>query len=94
MRANSLLVGLLFSATMLSCSDDKSKDDSTDLIEDDDVERLARINEFSAKSLSDATVPNSDLDWLEIKNISDESLVLTGYYLTDDPTQLTKWNCS
>ena len=73
----------------LSCSDDGSNRDGDG--GSPDVEILARINEFSAKSSSDTAVPNSDLDWLEIKNTSNAPLKLEGYYLTDDPTLLTKW---
>ena len=30
-------------------------------------------------------------DWIEIKNLTDETVSLDGWYLTDDPDNLTKW---
>lgn len=30
-------------------------------------------------------------DWIELKNLTDEAVSLDGWYLTDDPDNLTKW---
>ncbi len=50
------------------------------------------INEFLASN--DTIVPDQDGefdDWVELYNNSDEDISLNGYYLSDDPTDLTKW---
>ena len=52
-----------------------------------------RINEFlanpNASSLQDEDGETSD--WIELHNPDGGSISLNGYYLTDDPDQLTKW---
>lgn len=52
-----------------------------------------RINEFlanpNASSLTDEDGETSD--WVEIHNPATSSINLGGYYLTDDPANLTKW---
>ena len=50
------------------------------------------INEFMASN--DTTVADQDGDfddWIELYNNSAEPISLTGYYLTDDGTDLTQW---
>lgn len=50
------------------------------------------INEFMASN--DAAVADQDGeydDWVELFNNSTESISLEGYYLSDDPEDLTKW---
>ncbi len=50
------------------------------------------ISEFQA--INQSTLEDSDrefTDWLELHNASADSVNLTGWYLTDDPTDLTKW---
>lgn len=50
------------------------------------------ISEFSADS--DGTFPDEDgdsSDWIEIYNPSASTAILTDYYLSDDPGNLTKW---
>ena len=52
-----------------------------------------RINEFlanpNASSLKDEDGETSD--WVELYNPAGGSVSLSGWYLTDDPTHLTKW---
>ena len=51
-----------------------------------------QINEFMA--INNTTLMDEDLDypdWLEIKNTSSNSVDLSGWYLTDDAADLTKW---
>jgi len=52
-----------------------------------------RINEFlanpNASSLTDEDGDTSD--WIELHNPDGGSVNLNGYYLTDDPSDLTKW---
>lgn len=50
------------------------------------------ISEFSADS--DGSFPDEDgdsSDWIELYNPSASTAILTDYYLTDDPGDLTKW---
>ena len=50
------------------------------------------INEFLASN--DTIVPDQDGeydDWVELYNNSGEDISLTGYFLSDDPTNPTKW---
>jgi len=50
------------------------------------------INEFLASN--DTIVPDQDGeydDWVELYNNSAEPISLNGYYLSDDPTEPTKW---
>ena len=50
------------------------------------------ITEFMAdnkESVEDADGDTSD--WIEISNVNRENGSLEGYYLTDDPLNLTKW---
>ena len=50
------------------------------------------VSEFMASNQSalvdsDGQTP----DWIELHNRGDEAIDLTGWYLTDDPTELDKW---
>ncbi len=56
------------------------------------------ISEFMASNSTDPGDPDGLLDqdgdssdWLEIHNLSDIPVSLNGWYLTDDPDELTKW---
>lgn len=50
------------------------------------------INELSATGSEDFLDSDGDSsDWIELKNQGADSLSLEGFYLTDDPTNLTKW---
>lgn len=51
------------------------------------------LNEFMASNLTTIVDPDSNKysDWIEIFNASDSSINLSGYYLTDDLLDKTKW---
>ncbi len=50
------------------------------------------INEFQASNTSTIADPQGDYDdWIELRNVSDVEVDLTGCYLTDDPTNPRKW---
>ena len=50
------------------------------------------INEFMADNVSTIADQDGDYDdWLELYNSSDETILLTGLYLTDKEDNLTKW---
>lgn len=57
------------------------------------VSSSVRINEFLANSSSDslADEDGDTPDWIELHNPDGGSISLGGMYLTDDPTNLTKW---
>lgn len=51
-----------------------------------------RINEFVASNANGQQDENRDFpDWIEITNEQTETASLGGWYLTDDPDDLTKW---
>ena len=51
-----------------------------------------RLNEFVAQNAGPVSDEDGDeTDWIEIKNTSNTPSDLAGFYLTDDPTNLTKW---
>lgn len=51
-----------------------------------------RINEFVARNAGPiADEDGEETDWIEIKNTGNTPNDLAGFYLTDDPTNLTKW---
>jgi hypothetical protein len=51
-----------------------------------------RLNEFVAQNAGPVADEDGDeTDWIEIKNTGDTPNDLAGFYLTDDPTNLTKW---
>jgi len=50
------------------------------------------ISEFLASNQLTLIDENDESpDWIEIHNAGDEAIDLTGWFLTDDPTNLTKW---
>ncbi len=50
------------------------------------------INEFLAANASGVTDNDGDrVDWIELHNTEAVNFDLTGWYLTDDPAHLTKW---
>jgi hypothetical protein len=58
----------------------------------DQLQGAPRISEFVAlntRSLVDEDGDSSD--WIEIENTDDNAVSLGGWYLTDDPKDLTKW---
>ncbi|MDB2430364.1 lamin tail domain-containing protein, partial [Akkermansiaceae bacterium] len=51
-----------------------------------------RLNEFAAQNAGPLADEDGDeTDWIEIKNTGNTPNDLAGFYLTDDPTNLTKW---
>jgi hypothetical protein len=50
------------------------------------------ISEFMADNETTLQDEDDDYsDWIELYNAGDSSADLDGYYLTDDPSDLTKW---
>ncbi|MCA9214903.1 MAG: lamin tail domain-containing protein [Planctomycetales bacterium] len=50
------------------------------------------ISEFQASNSSTIADSQGDFeDWIEVQNSSSEAINLDGWYLTDDPDNLTKW---
>ena len=51
------------------------------------------INEFMAKNETTHADPQGDFDdWIELANTTDSTIDLTGHFLSDDPTEPTKWS--
>ena len=56
------------------------------------TESAIRINEFMADNDNIIADQNGEYDdWIELYNPDDTAITLTGYYLTDDPADLTQW---
>lgn len=53
--------------------------------EDNDLDGVILINEVSADH------PTAD-DWIELYNTGEVGYDLAGFYLTDDPSDITKWS--
>lgn len=50
------------------------------------------INELMADNENTIADPQGDFDdWIELRNVTDQEIDLTGRYLTDDPTNPRKW---
>jgi hypothetical protein len=50
------------------------------------------INELMADNENTIADPQGDFDdWIELRNVTDQEVDLTGRYLTDDPTNPRKW---
>ncbi|MBL9135459.1 MAG: CotH kinase family protein [Verrucomicrobiales bacterium] len=50
------------------------------------------INELMASNLATLADPQGEFDdWIELRNLTDAPVDLTGHYLTDDPTNPRKW---
>ncbi len=50
------------------------------------------INEFTASNKSALADPQGEYDdWIELRNITDQEVNLTGCYLTDEPNNPRKW---
>lgn len=50
------------------------------------------INELMAANVSTITDPQGEFDdWIELRNLTDQAVDLTGHYLTDDPAEPTRW---
>jgi hypothetical protein len=50
------------------------------------------INELMANNENIIADPQGDFDdWIELRNVTDQEVDLTGRYLTDDPTNPRKW---
>ena len=51
------------------------------------------FNEVSSKNATAVTCADcTNLDWIELRNVTEEDIDLTGYTLTDDPTDAPKGN--
>jgi hypothetical protein len=81
-RFKYLFIGLLILFIQNSCDrDDGNNPDKTVV-----------INEFMAvNSITAADQDGEYDDWIELYNLTNEEIDLTGYYLTDSKKNLTKW---
>ena len=59
---------------------------------DDLLPRRIVINEFMASNTAAVQDPQEEFeDWIELLNVSEEVVNLSGMYLSDSPTNLKKW---
>lgn len=80
-RFKYLFFGLLILVIQNSCDKDDNNPDKTVV-----------INEFMAVNYVTAADQDGEYDdWIELYNLTDEEIDLTGYYLTDSKKNLTKW---
>ena len=58
-----------------------------------DVKALVRINEIGASNGTTVHTTNGglELDWVELRNVADFPVDLTGWYLSDNPDKPAKW---
>ena len=66
--------------------------DMTDMDDSSTVEPSVVINELMADNDNIIADPQGDYDdWLELYNLTDSAVLLTGMYLSDKEDNLTKW---
>jgi hypothetical protein len=81
-RIKYLFFGLLILVIQNSCDKDDINPDKTVV-----------INEFMAVNSFTAADQDGEYDdWIELYNLTDKEIDLTGYYLTDSKKNLTKWS--
>jgi len=65
---------------------------SCDRNDDNDPDKTVVINEFMAVNSTTATDQDGEYDdWIELYNLTEDEIDLSGYYLTDSKKNLTKW---
>ena len=78
------LIGLMFIG-MVNCKKDKD-------VPGIDINNSIVINELMPKNTQFGTDQNGEFkDWIELYNLSNEDIDVSGYYLTDSKNDLTKW---
>ncbi len=84
-RIGCILMVLIIAGTM-SCN--KEKDD----VEVVDENQNVVINELLPKNSQYGSDQDGEFDdWIELYNLSDENIDVSGFYLTDSKKDLTKW---
>lgn len=75
---------VLLAISMTNCNDDNEDDPI--------INKNIVINELMPKNTHFGQDENGEFDdWIELINLSDEDVDLTGYYLTDSKKNLSKW---
>jgi len=83
-QENILAIVLLIAFGFASC-----KKDDGEII---DISKRIVINELMPKNSLNGSDQDGELDdWIELYNISNQDLDISGYYLTDSKKELTKW---
>lgn len=84
-QENVLAFVLMIAIGFASCK----KDDDGEII---DISKRIVINELMPKnSLYGSDQDGEFDDWIELYNLSNQDLDISGYYLTDSKKELTKW---
>jgi hypothetical protein len=73
---------------MINCDKDKDDDEEPGI----DINKSIVINELMPKNSQFGSDQNGEFDdWIELHNLADEDIDLSGFYLTDSKNNLTKW---
>ena len=79
------LIGLMV-ILMVNCKKDKVEDPIIN------INKSIVINELMPKNSSFGSDQNGEFDdWIELFNLANEDIDISGYYLTDSKNDLTKW---
>jgi len=77
----------LLAVGLTNCNDDDNEDDPQI-----DINKSIIINEIMPKNTQFGQDQNGEFDdWIELYNLADVDIDLSGYYLTDSKNNLTKW---
>ncbi|HEY3370300.1 MAG TPA: lamin tail domain-containing protein [Prolixibacteraceae bacterium] len=76
---------VLITVGMISCN--KDKDEAVT-----DINKSIVINEVMPKNTGFGSDQDNEFDdWIEIYNLADQDIDVSGYYLTDNKSKLTQW---
>lgn len=81
------LIGLMV-ILMVNCKKDKVEDTVPGI----DINKSFVINELMPKNTQFGSDQNDEFDdWIELYNLSNEDLDISGFYLSDSKKEVTKW---
>jgi len=90
MKHFGLVLIVLMAFGLLNCKKDKKE--VPPVIPPIDVTKSVVINELMPKNTGFGSDQDNEFDdWIEIYNLADEDIDVSGYYLTDSKSNLTKW---
>lgn len=78
---------ILMVVGLINCNKDKDEP-----VPEIDINRSIVINELMPKNTGFGSDQDNEFDdWIEIYNLADEDIDVSGYFLTDSKSNLTKW---
>lgn len=85
MKQFGLVLIVLLAVGMLNCKKDKNEPVT-------DINKSIVINELMPKNTGFGTDQDNETDdWIEIYNLANQDIDVSGYYLTDNKSKLTQW---